>query len=340
MTTTSAEPNQWTQQNLDAINARLQPIRKLKDGAIYVEPSGIHFHVVTKTGSSVRFLLVEQTNPNSTVTQSEIDIDNPLQMMESYTQGQLLSLLWRPQPRAVYMAGFGGGRLAMALHHYYPHVQIDCTDIEPNIVNVAQRFFGIQLDDRLHVAIEDGREWLAKNAKLYDIILLDVFLDNGYSSYRMTTVEFFELCRSRLVPGGVIAINVLGDDPFLASKEQSLKAAFPAVYTYSEPGENVILIGTSNTELGLEELKVRAAQLDAIHAFPFPYREIGGKLVEGLGKFEDMAASSPLLTDADPPVNYFDNLPSFAAPFSRVAPDLPCPCGSGKRFGDCHGAET
>jgi hypothetical protein len=108
------------------------------------------------------------------------------------------------------------------------------------------------------------------------------------------------------VPGGVVAINLLGDDRFLSAKEQSLKSVFPAVYSYSEAGENMVLMGTTNTELGLEELKERAAQLDAVHAFPFPYRELGERLEERSAQVEPSASSSPLLTDANPPANYFD----------------------------------
>jgi spermidine synthase len=333
----TTERSAWLQQNLEAIHARLQPLRQAKDGIIFVDPSGIHFHVVIKEGSAVRFMLVEQTNPNTGVVQSEIDIDRPLLLMEPYTQAMLLGLLWRPLPRRVYMAGLGGGRLPMLLHHYFPTAQIDCTDIDPAIVTIAKAFFAINPDDRLHIAIEDGRRWLEKNPTIYDLILLDVFLDNGYSPYRMTTVEFFQLCRSRLAPGGAVAINVLYGDPFSAAKARTLSAVFPHLYTFADPGENLILIG-SRDNLTVELLRERAAKLDAIHAFAFPFREIGERVVLGLGDLAEEAAAATLLTDADPPATYFDTLPSFNSPFSRVAPDLPCPCGSGLRFADCHGA--
>jgi spermidine synthase len=332
-------PNDWQQQNLEAIYARLQPVRKLEDGTIYTEPSGIHFHVLIKTGTSINFLLVEQTNPNTGVIQSEIDLDQPLLLMEPYTQGMLMGLLWRPRPNAVYMAGLGGGRVPLLLHHYLPNVQIDCTDIDPAIVKIAKAFFGIRPDDRLRVAIEDGRQWLAMRDTRYDMILLDVFLDNGYSPYRMTTVEFFELCRSRLLPGGVVVINLLTNDPFLASKAHTLASVFPHVYSFADPDGNIILFATEDNALDSNTLKSRAAKLDAIHAFAFPFRELGERVAVGLGDLTTAAASAPLLTDADPPLDYFDSLPSFNAPFSKVAPDLPCPCGSGLHYADCHGAQ-
>ena len=337
MTLPAPSHQAWLKQNLETIHARLQPLRQLKDGTIHVEPSGIHFHVVIKEGSALRFMLVEQTNPSTGVVQSEIDIDQPLLLMEPYTQAMLLSLIWQPQPKRVYMAGLGGGRVPLLLHHYIPTTQIDCTDIEPAIAKIAAEFFAVQPDERLHIAIEDGRNWLETNSTLYDIILLDVFLDNGYSPYRMTTLEFFQLCHRRLTPGGVIAINVLSGDPYLPAKARTLRAAFANVYTFHDPSENVILIA-SDTQLDVQSLQTRAAQLDAFHAFPFLFREIGAAIHPCFGDFTQDAAVAPILTDAAPPDDYFDNLPSFNAPFSRVAPELPCPCGSGKRFDACHGA--
>jgi spermidine synthase len=336
-TPNNPENHEWQTQNLAAIHARLEALRKLKDGTIYVEPSGIHFHVILKEGPSLRFLLVEQTDPNTGVVQSEIDIDRPLFLTEPYTQAMLLSLVWRPQPKQIYMAGLGGGRLAMLLHHYLPDVHIISTDIDPPIVTVAIGFFGFLPDERLQVVIEDGRKWLEVNDATFDIILLDVFLDKGYSSYRMTTVEFFELCRQRLSPGGVVAINVISGDEFTPAKAHTLSVVFPHVYTFTVPGDNIVLLA-SEQELALDVIRTRAAQLDAKYAFPFPFRENGALVVTGLGELEADAQNAPLLTDADPPPAYFESLPSFNAPFSTVAPDLPCPCGSGLRFAECHGA--
>ena len=337
MTTPASATAEWQKQNLEAIQTRLQAIRKMKDGTIFVEPSGIHFHMVTKEGSALRFWLVEQVNPSTGVIQSEIDIDQPLLLMEPYTQAMLLSLIWKPQPTRVYMAGLGGGRVPLLLHHYVPTTAIDCTDIDPGIAKIAQGFFGIRPDERLSIEIEDGRVWLEKYPITYDIILLDVFLDNGYSPYRMTTIEFFQLCRQRLAPGGVVAINVLAGDKFIAAKAHTLGEVFPYLYAFSDPSENVILFA-SDTLLDIELLHSRSAKLDAIHAFPFLFREVGEQITIGLGDLADEAQNAAILTDAAPPSDYFDNLPSFNSPFSRVAPELPCPCGSGLHFAECHGA--
>ena len=246
-------------------------LRALDDGALHTQPSGIHFHVVTKSDDALRFWLIEQTNPSTGVIQSEIDLNRPLSLLELYTRGMTLALLWQPEPVAAYVAGFGGGRIPLVLHHHFPDLQIDCTEIDPAIVHLAEHYFGIPQDPRLHVAIADGRTWLEQSTAAYDLIFLDVFLDNGYSPYRMATVEFFELCRDRLRPGGVVALNVLPEDPFAADKAHTLASVFTDVWSYTEPEENIILLAGDALGNDALTLKQRARRLDALHHFDYPF---------------------------------------------------------------------
>jgi hypothetical protein len=131
---------------------------------------------------------------------------------------------------------------------------------------------------------------------------------------------------------------VLSGDAFVPAKAHTLAQVFPHLYSFSEPSGNMILFGSA-AGLSVDLLHERAAKLDAIHAFPFLFREIGLQLKEGLGdELDAQVQAAQTMTDDEPPAAYFDTLPSFDSPFSRVAPDLPCPCGSGLRFAECHGA--
>lgn len=327
----------WRAQNLTALTARLAPLAALNDGTLLMEPSGIHFHLITKHEGALRFWLVEQTNPNTGVIQSEIALDRPLSLVEPYTRGMTLALLWQPVPTTAYMAGLGGGRIPLVLHHHYPALQLDCAEIDPAIVALAHGYFGVPVDPRLNIVIADGRTWLEQTSTAYDLILLDVFLDNGYSPYRMATQEFFELCRRRLRPGGVVALNLLPEDPFAGDKAQTVAAVFADVWSYTEDEENTILLAGDRLDGDPAELIDRAVHLQARHEFDYPLVECARHLVCGLGELGTRPAPHAPLRDDTPPPGYFDTLPSFAAPFSQVAPDLPCPCGSGRPFHACHG---
>lgn len=90
---------------------------------------------------------------------------------------------------------------------------IDCTEINPAVMEMATRFFGLGLDERLQVHIADGRSWLAAAEPYWRLfIFIDVFLDRGYVPYRLSTVEFYELCQRKLRPGGILVVNITEDE--------------------------------------------------------------------------------------------------------------------------------
>ena len=132
--------------------------------------------------------------------QSILNLNDPIYLIFPYTQAMMLTLLWNSQPKKIYIAGFGGGSIPQVLHHYLPEVIIECTEVDANILSIAQNFFGVELNDRLRVKIQDGREYLEQKKCLdkYDIIMIDVAFGNGYMSYNLATQEFYQLCDRHL----------------------------------------------------------------------------------------------------------------------------------------------
>ena len=325
----------WLQANQQAVERRLAPLRSKGDGVIFVEPAGPHFVVVVKSGSRLRLMLVEQVAPRSDLTQAHLDLDRPFHLAAPYTQAMTLGLLWPRAPRRIYAVGLGGGRLPMVLHHLFPEAEIDCAEIEPLVLRAAERFFGLRPDERLRVAIEDGREWLAQieDERPYDLMLIDAFLDNNYTPYRLATREFFELARGSLSADGVLVVNLLAADPFIGDKVETARAVFPGLALCPAGEENRVLYASPAPTPGRAELADRAATLESACRFPFPFAGwVDALELEIVGK-----AGAAVLRDDAPPPHYFDSLPSFDGAFGRTAPELPCPCGSGSRFGACHG---
>ncbi len=328
------ERRQWLVDSQRAIERRLAPLRDKADGVLFVEPAGPHFVVVIKNESRLRMLLAEQVAPRSDLTQSHLDLDRPLHLVAPYMQAMTLGLLWPVDCRRIYAAGLGGGRLPLILHHLLPEVLIDCTEIEPVVLQAAERYFGLRQDERLRVAIADGRQWLADldDERLYDLILIDVFLDNGYTPYRMATREFFELVRSRLTADGVLVVNLLSTDPDFADKVATAQSVFPGLALCPAGEENQVLFASVRPIAAPDLLVKRALILEETLGIPFPFSTWVPSL--------EIPASSGgmILRDDAPPADHFQFLPSFDGAFSRTAPELPCPCGSGNRFGACHGA--
>lgn len=330
----------WLTNNRQAIMARLQPWQDAEEGTLYAEMHGAYFVIVTKSEGNLRLWLLDPQQPDSGVMQSEMRLDDPLALFDDYTQAALLGLLWQPEPRRVYVAGLGGGCVPLLLHHYFPQVVIDCTEIEPAMIEMATRYFGLGLDERLQVALADGRGWLALQTDPYDFIFIDVFLDRGYIPYWMSTVEFYTLCRAQLTTDGVLVINLLATDPYLVARVKSLQQVFPTIYANPLPVGNILLYASANTRLDAEALIERATQVQSRHNFAFPFAIRSLDLQKNLyALFPTLATIEPLV-DQTPPDGYFDLLPAPDALLAPVAADAPCFCGSGLTFGECHGAPT
>lgn len=77
----------------------------------------------------------------------------------------------------VAVIGLGGGGLCMFLHSCIKKAHITAVDIDPAMLQVATSYFGLVVDDRMDVVIEDGLKFLNKaahNGKSYKAILFDV----------------------------------------------------------------------------------------------------------------------------------------------------------------------
>ena len=261
----------WLTSNSSAIAERLRWLHGKPDGVLCVEPAGPQFVIVTKDGSKMRLLTVEQVRPRTTITQSHLDLSDPLYLVSPYTQAAMLGLLWQSEPRRIYVVGLGGGRVPLLLHHYLPQTVIDCAEIDPVVLNTAIKYFGVRADERLRIAVQDGREWLAHrdpNVQV-DVIFVDAFLGNGYTPYRLATKEFYRLCQTHLSQNGVLIVNLLETVPFFDERVKTLQSVFPQTYLCPVPGGNCVLFATftaSNWSVNALRLTLSLALGPAIRA--------------------------------------------------------------------------
>ena len=63
----------------------------------------------------------------------------------------------------------------------------------------------------MRVFLEDGRSFLESrpNTERYDFIFLDAFVGIGFVPLRLSTQEFFRLCKNQLSLTGTLVVNVL-----------------------------------------------------------------------------------------------------------------------------------
>jgi spermidine synthase len=189
--------------------------------------------------------------------QSGMYLKDPFRTRFQYTDYLDLGLAYKTDTRNALFVGLGGGSAPKRIWRDFPSLQLQVVELDPDVVGAAYRWFALPRDDRLRVAVEDGRRWLQRNDTRWDVIVIDAFYADTIP-FHLTTVEFLELARSRLTPGGVIVTNIIGaltgeQSRLLRSLTRTYRTVFPTVALHpvnmsgdSDPEgiRNIILVAT------------------------------------------------------------------------------------------------
>jgi len=296
--------------NLAAIHQQINWLQQQPDGIIFQQNSGDNCIAVKKIKSVLLLLLADKETLSTNVAQSILDLDNPLNLIFPYARAILLALVWKNQPQKIYIIGFGGGSIPRFFHHHFPDAIVECTDIDRTVVEVARKFFGILFDDRLKVAIQDGREYLAQQNPIVnnDIIIVDSGFGNGYMPYKLVTQEFYQLCKTRLSTAGVLVVHLFHKEEFNAAAVKTIQTVFAQVYICNLETGNSIVIGTNAPDLAQNEIFLKAELIQDFYNLGFSLIEMSlqlkkvAQLPEWLKNWETL----PVFTDAEIPAGYGD----------------------------------
>jgi predicted membrane-bound spermidine synthase len=148
--------------------------------------------------------------------------------------------------KRVAIVGLAAGTTARQMTAVYGELPIDGFELDPKIVEVGQRYFGMTMPN-LKVIIGDGRLNLERSKQQYDIIAVDAYRP-PYIPPHMTTQEFFQIAASHLTEEGVLAINsasVPGDRRLINGLATTMGTIFPSIYTVDIPGSlNTVIFAT------------------------------------------------------------------------------------------------
>lgn len=147
--------------------------------------------------------------------------------------------------RSMLALGMGAGGAIASTIAVAPDIRIDAVEIDPKVVDVAVRFFGLPADRRnLSVHIADARPWLASHASRYDVVQVDLYQGGPYTPFYLTTEEFFGQVRSRIAEDGLLMMNVYDTSEsheLLMATGATLKRVFPSVEVISRTDGNHIV---------------------------------------------------------------------------------------------------
>lgn len=212
-----------------------------------------------------------------------------------------------PTPEeSVLILGLAAGTVSELYTNVYGPLPITGIELDPQIIEVGQKFFGMNQPNLTAVAA-DGRRWLQQQPpeRTFDFIFVDAYRP-PYIPFHLTSVEFFQLVRAHLSNNGVVAINVGRTDSNFALVDAlaaTLGTVFPTVHVIDEPGPpqqlaNSLVVATLNPST--PAIFARNVQ-QLSPPLPQAFRMFAAASVEQVRRAQP-STTAPIFTDDKAPV--------------------------------------
>jgi len=232
--------------------------------------------------------------------QSSMRLDDPTALDLAYSRSVMAGLALHPDPKDVLLVGLGGASIPKFISKHWPEIRLDIVEIDPDVVTVCQKYFHFSGAPGIRVIVMDGRMYLKRSRKRYDVILLDAYAAD-HIPFHLTTREFIRLVRDHLKPGGAAVSNLweYGINRFYFAELRTFQETFPQTYLFKAGvSGNVILFGTLKADrVGRTTWADRAKALaegkdlgfDLARLVRDEYEVLTGRLVRERPLTDDMA---------------------------------------------------
>jgi spermidine synthase len=274
-------------------------------GQLIHEKDSLYHRIFVYERGSIVTLQFGKRRPGN--IQSRVNVSKLRRHMLEYTKLSFCGLLYAPEPERMLMVGLGGGVIPREMHHYFPSLDIDVVEIDPEIPVIARRFFDFREDDKLRVHVADGRMFIKKQLRRnpvpkYDVVILDAF-NSDYIPFHLMTKEFLEEVKGVLSEDGVVIANVFYANRLFDAELKTFLAVFGRCQVFfGGKSGNAMLVspGSTGETLTKREAVGRAKTLQRRHRFDFDLPAVARRL-----RLETRPDSqSKVLTDDRAPVNW------------------------------------
>jgi spermidine synthase len=228
---------------------------------------GINSSVVITERGDQRFFYVSGKSEASSAP-----IDMRLQRMMAHVP----ALLHQPAnsgPRSVLVVGFGAGVTAGSFVPYPEVGSIMVCELESLIPPASDEYFGgennhVLRDPRTRIVYDDARHYIATTDQKFDIITTDPIHPWVKGTSTLYSKEYYELVKSRLNPGGVVAqwLPIYeSDDETVKTELATFFSVFPSATVWSnhlqDDGYDLVLLGRQDSSpVDIDALQQRLDQ--------------------------------------------------------------------------------
>ncbi len=210
---------------------------------------------------------------------------------------------FKPDFQNTLMIGGAGYTFPKDYLKKYPSAKMDVVEIDPQMTEIAKKYFRLEESPRLNIIHQDGRVFLNQaESNKYDAVLMDAFGSLFSVPFQLTTIEAVEQINRILKDDGIVIFNlggaINGDaSKFLQAEYKTYAQIFPQVYLFK--------VNADYTDEQLQNLIIVASKSKNSASFESNNAEISN-LLEHLYK-ESPAASENILTDDLAPVEHYNS---------------------------------
>ena len=205
-------------------------------------------------------------------TESVFNPGDDRDLLVPYTQYMTAGLMYPKDVKSVLEIGTGGGRTAWYLHRYLPDVRVTSVELDPAVVELSRKYFGLKDEPNFAVEAKDGRLFLAQSKDRYDIIMIDAYR-GPFVPFHLLTKEFYQIVKDHLAEGGVVVQNVASDTMLFDAAMKTIGAVFPQLEFYKSE-DNFVTVAYDGPARKAEDLATAAAGRDKALGLRYPLADM------------------------------------------------------------------
>ncbi len=167
----------------------------------------------------------------------EVNLVNGKKILDSshsnYSFGSLQKILKRgiqeipliTESKNILILGMGAGSVVETLRNdFNSNAQIDLVDFDPVIIEIAKQHFNLHLNKNVNLIEADAHQYLKECKQQYDLIIVDLFIDNNIPEKFIGT-DFVQYLNKQLTKKGSIVYNTMRQT-LSPEKRQRLQESF------------------------------------------------------------------------------------------------------------------
>lgn len=141
--------------------------------------------------------------------------------------------------------GLGGGTLISLFNKYYPQTKMTVIELDPVVIDIAAKYFGIVPSPNLAIIHADAFFWIKNNKNKFDTVIFDIYWGK-FNPPEARTPNFLKDLKRLLNRSGFILYNshYQKDEDNYRKFLQSCKKVFSkAELILSYPYSRILLLG-------------------------------------------------------------------------------------------------